>query len=178
MCQIADITAICYNNIDKAINMFEDYIMTIFFDVDGVLNTQSDWKYKYALNPTCVKAFAEFIHTLSKTMPVQLVICSTWRAGISKHNADSKQMQNLQTELAKYNLAISDATPVSNKGRQAEIEYFIRRNNIRDYLVIDDDPSLFEKPENLNLYVPDYHTGFSKADIKPAIKMLKRKQIV
>ncbi len=149
--------------------------MTIFFDVDGVLNTKNDWQYKYVINPACIKAFAELVHTLSKTMPVQLIICSTWRAGISKNNEDSKQMQNLQKALSEYNLKISGSTPVSNKGRQAEIEYFIRRNNIQEYIVIDDDPSLFEKPESLMLYIPDYHTGLTKADIKLIIKMLKRK---
>ena len=35
--------------------------MTIFFDVDGVLNTQSDWQYKYVVNPVCTGAFAELI---------------------------------------------------------------------------------------------------------------------
>lgn len=149
--------------------------MTIFFDVDGVLNAQADWKFKYVINPACIKAFAELVRTLSKTMPVELIICSTWRAGISKDDNNSKQIQNLQKALADYGLKIAGSTPISNKGRQAEIEYYIRRNNIKDSLIIDDDPSLFEKPENLNLYVPDYHTGFTQSDIKSVIKMLKRR---
>ncbi|MBQ9302338.1 HAD domain-containing protein [Butyrivibrio sp.] len=147
--------------------------MTIFFDVDGVLNTQSDWQYKYVVNPVCAGAFAELIQTLSKRVPVQLVICSTWRAGIGKCDADSKQMQNLRAALQRYGLHIADSTPISNKGRQAEIEYYIRRHEIQDYLVIDDDPSLFERPDDLILYTPNYRTGFTTQDVKTVLKLLK-----
>ena len=156
------------------INILEGEYMTIFFDVDGVLNTKADWQYKYVINPDCVRAFAELVKALSKSMPVQLIICSTWRAGIGSDGNDSRQMQNLSKALSAYGLKISGSTPLSNKDRQAEIEYFIRRNNIQNYLILDDDPSLFTSPETLTLYVPDYHTGLTMADLKPIIKMCKK----
>lgn len=135
----------------------------VFFDVDGVLNKESDWKVKFSLDKSCIKAFADICNYLKKSyVEVKLVIISTWRTGENK---------NLENALAEYGLKISDSTPVSNKGRQAEVEYYIRRNNIEDYLIIDDDLSLFSSPENLKLYVPNYRTGLVSSDIK-AIRSL------
>jgi hypothetical protein len=33
----------------------------IFLDVDGVLNTEAEWKRMYALNPNCIRAFANAV---------------------------------------------------------------------------------------------------------------------
>lgn len=67
-------------------------------------------------------------------------------------------------------MAIDDSTPVSSKTRQEEIEYYIRRHNIMDYIVLDDDESLFPWPERINLYITDYNTGLTDKDVKILLK--------
>ena len=105
--------------------------MYIFFDVDGVLNNQSDWRTPFSLNPQCIHAFAEFINTVKKNITdVQLVICSSWRGGISNNNHHTPQYEHLVAALQNENLTILDSTPLSNKSRQEEIEYYIKKHNI------------------------------------------------
>ena len=41
-------------------------------------------------------------------------------------------------------------------------------------MIIDDDSSLYYNLTKINLYIPDYHTGFTQQDIKKAIKQLKK----
>ena len=101
---------------------------------------------------------------------------STWRAGASDKLHESKQIIDLKCSLEKKGIDIFGYTPLSGKSRQLEIEYYIRRNKVKDYIVLDDDISLFENPENINLYVPDFKKGFTKNDIKKAVKMLRKRR--
>lgn len=142
----------------------------IFFDIDGVLNSESDWrKQHFYINPACLDIFAKFVDFLNKkykTVP-QLITCSTWRAGFDKTKVnDANATSILEKEFHKARLKINGATPISNKTRQEEIEYYMRRNDVQKYIVIDDDPSLYINTNRINLYVPDYRTGLVKSDLK------------
>ena len=147
--------------------------MTVFLDIDGVLNKESDWRIPFTLNPECVKEFASFVQKLDRP---RIILTSTWRAGISVKGNNSPQYDKLVETLYEYRLVISGATPLtSNKTRDEEIDYYARRNGISDYIAIDDDPGLFKGGKNVPLYVTDYRTGFTKEDIKKALKMIKRR---
>lgn len=129
----------------------------IFLDIDGVLNKESDWKKGlYYINKECLNNFLIY---LNKIKNYKVVLISTWR------NGDGIKV------LEKY-FPIYDKTPNSNKDRQAEVEYYIKRNNITKYIIIDDDVSLYHTPERVNIYIPDYKTGLTMNDIK---KLLKKK---
>ena len=149
----------------------------IFFDVDGVLNSESDWKKsKFSINKNCMENFSSFINILKKRDKTpHLVICSTWRQGMNNFNDKAENSKSLIDEIfSRYNLKIEDATPITaNKSRQDEIEWYIKKHNITSYIVIDDDPKLYPNQRNINLYIPDYHTGLTKKDIKRIIKQLK-----
>lgn len=147
--------------------------MTIFFDVDGVLNCEADWQRPFTINKRCVRAFAHIVEKLQKRELVQLVIISTWRAGIGKED-DSPQMKNLKDCLAEYSLTIVGSTPDSaGKTREEEIKYYIRRNNVKRYLILDDDESLYDGPKKIPLYIVNYKTGLTEADVKPVLKTTK-----
>lgn len=147
--------------------------MTIFFDVDGVLNCKADWQKPFSVNPSCLKVFAEIIHRLGKKENVDLVIVSTWRVGISSTGSDSPQIQNLTGKLSQYGLFISGATPNTlTKSREEEISYYARRHGISHYLILDDDESLYLHPKDIPLYVTDYHTGLTEKDIRPIMQLL------
>ena len=68
---------------------------------------------------------------------------------------------------------VHGATPISKKGRQAEIEYYIKRNGIKQYIVLDDDPSLFDDLSRITFYKPDYRNGLTKQDVKRICRELK-----
>lgn len=145
----------------------------IFFDVDGVLNKESDWRNKFYIDEYCVDVFAKLCGKIKhKKGSVSLVLISTWRAGISKSGTDSEQIRGLTDKLRARGLTITGQTPVSNKGRQAEVEYYIRRNPVDEYIIIDDDLSLFEEPDKLAIYAPNYKTGLIDSDIKKILKII------
>lgn len=146
----------------------------IFLDVDGVLNKESDWRNKFYLNASCVKVFGELCRKLEKIYgEVRTVLISTWRAGISKSGTDAEQINSLDKILAQEGIRIYASTPVTDKGRQAEVEYYIRRNQVSEYIIIDDDLSLFDNLDKVKIFVPDYRTGLVKGDIKKIVKIIR-----
>jgi len=128
--------------------------MYYFLDIDGVLNKESDWKHPYTVNLTCLENFKKL---LSHDQHPVIVLSSTWRA-------------NLEA-ITPY-IKVDDVTPNTSgrKTRQEEIEYYIRRNGIKTYLVLDDDGSLFPNQEKLNIYFTNYKTGLTEADIDKIVK--------
>ncbi len=152
-------------------------VLDIFLDIDGCLNAEADWKDKFAIRSSCVHILGQICEMIRRDgyKPV-IILSSTWRAGIARDGSgvSSMQMEGLEKALACEGLSIYDSTPVSNKGRQAEIGYYLRRHGEADYIIIDDDPSLFETPETLNLLVPDYKTGLVEKDFAKAKALLKR----
>lgn len=133
-------------------------IMYVFFDVDGVLNKKSDWKNKYSIDMDCVKAFSEIVkYYKSRYFEVRLVICSTWRLGLSNNINNSEPIDKLKELLESMDLKIYDKTSRSQKSRQEEI----------------DDKSLFPCPDNVNLYCPNYLTGLTKKDLKNIRKTMR-----
>ena len=146
----------------------------IFLDIDGVLNAKPDWTIKFSIRESCLMALKECVKQLRKIYPeIRVVICSTWRAGKSVNgDSDAKQYLVLRNKLQDIGIDIYGETPISNKGRQAEVEYYIRRNAINYSLIIDDDPSLYDDISRLNFYKPDYRTGLKKEDVKRIVKQL------
>lgn len=136
--------------------------MQIFFDIDGVLNKESDWKRPFTINDECVAAFSAFVKKLQDKGQVRLITISTWRQGDA--------IAKVNTALQQHGLSIYGETPQSDKGRQAEIEYYRRRNPDIGYIIIDDDPSLYDSIEEINLYIPDYRAGFTTKDTNKAVK--------
>ena len=63
----------------------------------------------------------------------------------------------------------------SGKSRQDEIEYYIRRNGINDYIILDDDKSLYTDISKVNIYITDYITGLTDKDTKKVLKQVKRR---
>ncbi len=130
----------------------------IFLDIDGVLNRERDWKRGlYSLNAECVNFFLAYLEKLKNP---RVVLISTWR------NGDGIK------ELELY-FSIYDRTPNSDNGRQSEIEYYIRRNEVKEYIIIDDDASLYYAPEKVKIYIPDYKTGLTQKDIKILLRNRK-----
>lgn len=128
--------------------------MYYFLDVDGVLNKESDWKKPYTVNPSCLENFKKL---LSHDKNPIVILSSTWRS-------------NPETITPYISIAGTTPNTSGRKTRQEEIEYYIKRNNVLDYLILDDDSTLFPDIKNLRIYITDYKTGLTDADVKKIVK--------
>ena len=118
--------------------------MYIFLDVDGVLNTEADWARKtYSLNSRCVAAFCELLNSLHDP---KVVLSSTWRNGIARDGTTAVHIDDLMNALAPAGIKSLDKTGVAPDGsRTKEIEHYLRRHAEDGYIILDDDPSLFDQ---------------------------------
>lgn len=139
--------------------------MYIFLDIDGVLNTESDWKVPYTLNQNCLDEFADTF----KNIKSKIILISSWRAGfISKNNhQNTKQIQKLENELNKRGLEVSGRISVNFPNRDLAVQKYRKDLSERGetLIVIDDDIREYSQkyPE---LYLTNYKTGFTARDRK------------
>ena len=146
--------------------------MYIFLDVDGVLNKEVDWAKKmYSLNPECVSAF---IDLLSKLPDPKIVLSSTWRNGIARDGTTAVHIEDLLGALAPAGIKELDRTAFSPDGsRSKEIDYYLRRHPEDSYIILDDDPTLFEEGKGTPyLYLTNARSGLTTDDVKKIMKMV------
>ncbi len=139
--------------------------MYIFLDVDGVLNTEADWARKiYSLDMKCVRAFCRLIRNVPGP---HIVLSSTWRCGIARDGSTAVHIDDLLEALAPAGIYELDRTAVSPDGiRSKEIDYYLRRHPQDGYIILDDDPSLFEKGKDTpQLYLTSPKTGLTEKDV-------------
>lgn len=144
--------------------------MHIFLDIDGVLNSKKDWKNKYTFSFDCLHIFDLLLQKLKKKYEnIYIVLSSSWRLG-----ANEEILKPLLNILDKNSIQIVGYTPKSNKTRQEEILYYIKRNKIEKYIILDDDQELFPDKNTINIYFVNYLTGLVKNDIKEIINIIKK----
>ena len=145
--------------------------MYYFLDVDGVLNKEQDWRKPFTVNESCLNCFKELI---SRDKDANIILSSTWRTGLAVTGAMMDKDTPLNEYMKKWGLTIEGITPITNKTRQDEIEYYIRRNGVTKYIILDDDRSLFPRETELNIYFTNYKTGLTSYDVKQILKMIKK----
>lgn len=143
--------------------------MYIFLDIDGVLNTESSWRLKpYDINKTCLENFVKICDKDTK-----IILSSTWKKGFKKNLEDcTEQVKALRLALQEFGIDIYDVTPERNGDREQEILRYIGLG-VSDYIIIDDDKSLFPTGSlNTKLCLINCKTGFTAADIQKAQKIM------
>lgn len=147
-------------------------MLYVFLDIDGVLNTSTEWKRIYSLNENCIKNFAEFIKK-TKT-EVCIVLTSSWRTGFSYNQKSLPHILALEQALGKYGLKIYGKTPVSKENsREKEIAEYIDTYDVKKYIIIDDDKTLFPNTTK-QLYFTDARTGFTQKDVKVILREVNK----
>ncbi len=147
--------------------------MYIFLDVDGVLNTEADWARKvYSLDPRCVASFCKMLNMLNDP---KIVLSSTWRNGIARDGATSVHIDDLLEALAPAGIKSLDKTGVAPDGsRTKEIKHYLRRHPEDDYVILDDDPDLFDqKDKTPHLYITSAKRGLTDADVTGILKQIR-----
>ena len=149
--------------------------MYVFLDVDGVLNTESDWGRKvYSLNGDCVAAFCRLLSCLHEP---KVVLSSTWRNGIARDGTTAVHIDDLLKALESAGIMSLDKTGVAPDGsRTKEIDYYLRRHPEDRYIILDDDPNLFDRKESTpHLYLTSSKIGLTEEDVKKILKQLKQR---
>lgn len=149
--------------------------LCIFLDIDGVLNRKSDWTNKFTFNETCLNNFVKLLTDLKEQYNclLKIILTSTWRVGYQEDN--EKILKPLTDKLKRINLRINGITPITtNKTRQQEINYYINRNDVNHYIILDDDHSLFENCNDKHLYFVNYCDGLTKKDIDKIKKIIAK----
>lgn len=137
--------------------------MIIFLDIDGVLNQLQS---NYYLDNRCIENLAMLCEKLKATV----VLTSSWRLGYTNLGKCSPQIEELKAQFSKYSIKISGRT--ANLGdRTAEITDYIKRHNVRQHLILDDDKSEFRSGLLSNTYITNPKTGLTKEDTKKIIKL-------
>jgi hypothetical protein len=145
--------------------------MYIFLDVDGVLNTKADWRRRaYSLNAKCVEEFCSFLKKLDNP---KIVLSSTWRKGIAGDGTTAAHMEELMQALSRVGITEIDRTAEAPDGsRSKEINHYLRRHPVEPYIILDDDPELFEQGKKTPyLYLTNPETGFTRRDAAKLRKM-------
>ncbi len=148
--------------------------MYIFLDVDGVLNTEADWARKvYSLDSKCVDSFCKLLNSLNEP---KVVLSSTWRNGIARDGSIAVHIDDLIKALGPAGIESLDKTGVAPDGsRTKEIDHYLRRHPKDSYIILDDDPELFEQRENTpHLYLISSRTGLTDTDVKRILRLLTK----
>ena len=148
--------------------------MYVFLDVDGVLNTEADWARKvYSLDSKCVDSFCKLLNSLNEP---KVVLSSTWRNGIARDGTTAVHIDDLIKALKPSGIKSLDKTGIAPDGsRTKEIEHYLRRHTEDSYIILDDDPELFEQRENTpHLYLTSSKTELTDMDVKRILKLLTK----
>lgn len=132
--------------------------MYIFLDCDGVINQLQP---NYYIDETCIKVLSE----ITKVLDGKVVLTSTWRLGyLHDFKSCTPQIQRLLEMFKKYNIPCIGRTKKVNDDRSVEIQLYLDEHDSDDYIILDDDSSLFT--DKARLYRVNSRTGLVKGDVK------------
>jgi hypothetical protein len=106
----------------------------------------------------------------------KIVLSSTWRNGIARDGSTAAHIDDLMEALKPTGIFKIDKTATAPDGsRSKEIDYYLRRHDTDDYVILDDDAGLFELKERTpGLYLVNPKTGLTEKDIPKIKKSVKK----
>lgn len=143
--------------------------MFIFLDVDGVLNTEKDWKNHPSVNEKCIRNLAA---ALSGT-GAKIILTSSWRKGfISRNNPNnSPQIRMLEQALEKQGLSVRGTVNPDESDRLSAIREFLSKHPDKSIILDDDISEYTKRPENLLL--TNSKQGFTEKDAQKLKRMIR-----
>ena len=135
----------------------------VFLDIDGVLNTSSQWKRMYRLDDGCVSRFVAYIKSLKSD--VRVILTSSWKNGFDPAGNHTPQIKTLVDRFAADKIPIFGKTESRADGDRAqEINDYIASHRLENdkCIVIDDDVDIFRAPlaKNCTMVLTDARIGF------------------
>ena len=142
----------------------------IFLDIDGVLNTKSDWKNMFSLRNECVTSFNNYLANLSVKNEIKIVLSSSWKKGFSYNGSHAAHIKSLMQSVHGNIIAKTEAFDMLNRSK--EVNDFIIKHNLADekIIIIDDDKTLFPDKivgNNVKFIYTDAQKGFTDKKERP-----------
>ena len=131
----------------------------VFLDIDGVLNAPGDKIIFEMFEEKKLALLIDFI----KEMKASLVITSSRRT----YPSDLKIINNIFSPVCEVGV-LSEKRLFKYRGE--EIDFFIKQNKIKKYVIFDDNDGGISRIEELKKHfiLIDYLTGLTLSDIKNA----------
>ena len=145
----------------------------LFLDVDGVFipfESHNSVDHTYFDKPEkWSKSAIDNLNTLCKKFNPKIIIISSYRKTktheqIKSHFKKLGFIGNIVSELPDYN----------HEKRFQEVYEFVKKNNIKDYIIIDDQKhDMYKEPELKSKWCkPSIKTGFTSSDLEKSIDIL------
>ena len=136
----------------------------VFLDIDGVLNAPGDKIIFEMFEEKKLELLIDFI----KEMKASLVITSSRRT----YPSDLKIINNIFSPVCEVGV-LSEKRLFKYRGE--EIDFFIKQNKIKKYVIFDDNDGGISRIEELKKHfiLIDYLTGLTLSDIKNAKMILQ-----
>lgn len=141
----------------------------VFLDIDGVLNSSLSLysgcsnNNKWSIDKNIISAYKKF----SEKHNLKTVIISNWREKVQ----NNQEMEKIIFDDCGVNLNIHGLTPVLNKKRGFEVEYYINNNDIKNYVIIDDQANFLDN--QLDRFIKtDIALGMTIYDLKKIAEKL------
>jgi hypothetical protein len=128
----------------------------IFLDIDGVLNTKETYDNMYrtkgflSVGEIPIDKFRlEYLKTIIDETDAKIVLSSSFRNFFIKQEDElvptSLKGRHLYNWFLRYGIDIYDITPTNGNKREDEIkQWLFTHDDIEDFIVIDDDPTIFD----------------------------------
>ena len=135
-------------------------IKTIFLDFDGVLHGEGVNSKGFFEH---VDIFCDSIRPYKEK--IQLVISSSWREERTLEQLKEIFHEDLREIFVGVTPQISLEASYAIGGREKEILWYCQKNNIVDWIALDDQERFFS-PECKNLLLIDCETGLTQRNLK------------
>lgn len=143
--------------------------MTLFLDIDGVLNIEDGNKSTYMRTRRFLENdLVENLNSLLRQVNMNIVISSSWRCDMDD------LLKILQEHNFKYINNITNRTNLNNKTRSQQIIDYCRTYNIDKFIVLDDSKREFNdgKLDEHLIYYTDKTQGLTINDVSKLIEII------
>lgn len=156
--------------------MIRDYKI-IFLDIDGVLNSDDYIERQINRGIHCLVG-TEILDTcardrlklfLSENLDVKLVISSSWRWWNVKTTKE-KFMKTRMCTLVPYIIGVTPRSYSRRRGQ--EIDWYVKKHHIKDYVIIDDEDHDIHQKDHL--VKTDYIYGLQERHYKDIKRILRK----
>ena len=152
-------------------------IVNLILDLDGVLITTPPWKPDEIMEDNYSKFNEECVKNLNSLL--SLLPTCIWLSSTRRLNKTLEEFNQIfQTRKIKNSIEGFLPNNTDLKTRKQEVESFIKQNNLKNYLIIDDDKSLNELDSKIKkqLVQTTFLQGFNKEKLEESIKKLNTTQ--
>ncbi|MFI3228222.1 MAG: HAD domain-containing protein [Clostridia bacterium] len=138
----------------------------IFLDADGVINYATSGPF----DPTCL----ENLSKITKATGAKIVLISSWRMAYNENGTvRHKWAAHFEHNLQLFGMELYALAPYLNDRRSAEVDKYLKENDVSHYVIIDDSDYNYSQKHPKNWVQPDaMHSGLTEELAEKCINIL------